>query len=614
MVPIDAFTEGKQREGDGAAKCRHLKPIFRDRDELPASGSLGDTIQQALESSENLIVLCSPASAASQYVNTEIDIFRNLYPDNKKKIYALIIEGEPPACFPPALVAGGTEPIAADAREAGDGKADAKLKLIAGLLGVGFDRLKRREAKRQRNRLLTIVAVVSAVAVMTSALSLWALKSEQDANGARDLAEQRQLEAEAARQATEKALQREETQRKLAEQSARESKAVLRFLETRVLAAARPKKQAGGLGADATIYEAIEATEPQIKKAFTDQPLIEASIRDTLGNTYFYLGQSNAAISQYERAVELRRKELGSENLSTLNSMSSLASAYWKAKRNYEALALREKTLKSKIAAQGAEHPSTLLSMNDLAISYRTASRYKESVELQEKALQLHRKLLGPRYPSTLTSMANLAGTYLTMGRHEEALALNEETLTLLQEVLGAEHPNTLALMGNLAISYSKAGRHEDAQALQKKTLKLKKKVMGTKHPDTLRAILGLAHHYRTTEQPNEARVLYREYLAVRKTQPGRDWRFYYAQSSLGAVLTGQKQYAKAETLLLSGHQGLNSLVPKPEAKWLKITSQRLFTLYRHWGKSAKAAEWQTKVNESEGTNENPEELEKMNF
>ncbi|MFK5923224.1 MAG: toll/interleukin-1 receptor domain-containing protein [Verrucomicrobiota bacterium] len=199
VVPIDAFTEGKKPKSDGSTKNRRLTPVFRDRDELPASGSLGDTIHHALASSENLIVLCSPDSAASQYVNAEIDIFRTLHPDNEKKIYALIIKGEPPACFPPALLSTGAEPIAADARETGDGKTDSKLKLIAGLLGVGFDRLKRREAKRQRNRLMLMVTVISTVAVITSLLSLWALKSEQEANEARDLAEQRQLEAEKAR-------------------------------------------------------------------------------------------------------------------------------------------------------------------------------------------------------------------------------------------------------------------------------------------------------------------------------------------------------------------------------------------------------------------------------
>ncbi|NOX99011.1 MAG: toll/interleukin-1 receptor domain-containing protein, partial [Verrucomicrobia bacterium] len=137
-VPIDAYPSGEKLDPEAAKRRRSLSPVFRDRDELPASGSLTDTIQEALEASENLIVLCSPNSAASQYVNAEIEIFRGLHPKNDQKVYALIIEGEPPACFPEALTAGGAEPIAADAREHGDGKADAKLKLIAGLLGVGF--------------------------------------------------------------------------------------------------------------------------------------------------------------------------------------------------------------------------------------------------------------------------------------------------------------------------------------------------------------------------------------------------------------------------------------------------------------------------------------------
>jgi len=182
VVPVDAFVGDKKLAADGSKKDHRLSPVFRDRDELPASGSLSDTIQQALESSKNLIVLCSPNSAASQYVNAEIEIFRGLRADNKQKIYALIIEGEPPDCFPPALIADGVEPIAADAREEGDGKADAKLKLVAGMLGVGFDRLKRREAKRQRNRLVAMVTVASAVAVMTTALALWALRAERKAS------------------------------------------------------------------------------------------------------------------------------------------------------------------------------------------------------------------------------------------------------------------------------------------------------------------------------------------------------------------------------------------------------------------------------------------------
>jgi len=95
VVPIDAFPPEEQLEADGTKRSRRLTPVFRDRDEMPASDSLAETIREALESSENLIVLCSPNSVGSTYVNAEIEMFRGLHPDNEGKVYALIIEGEP---------------------------------------------------------------------------------------------------------------------------------------------------------------------------------------------------------------------------------------------------------------------------------------------------------------------------------------------------------------------------------------------------------------------------------------------------------------------------------------------------------------------------------------
>src|SRR6185436_18206202 len=88
-----------------------LFPIFRDRDELPLSADLGATIQDALRASRYLVVLCSPASAASRWVNEEIRYFKSL--GREDRILAIILSGRPNAsnspssataeCFSPAL-------------------------------------------------------------------------------------------------------------------------------------------------------------------------------------------------------------------------------------------------------------------------------------------------------------------------------------------------------------------------------------------------------------------------------------------------------------------------------------------------------------------------------
>jgi hypothetical protein len=151
---------------------RRLVPIFRDRDELSSAGNLSDRIREALEASHALIVICSPFAASSQWVNEEIRTFKTL--GRSGWICPLVVEGEPnasdrpdsrlPECFPPALrfsiAADGTmtdqrsDPLAADVRKGRDGWSNAWLKLIAGILGIGFDELRQREMVRRRRQRL----------------------------------------------------------------------------------------------------------------------------------------------------------------------------------------------------------------------------------------------------------------------------------------------------------------------------------------------------------------------------------------------------------------------------------------------------------------------------
>jgi tetratricopeptide (TPR) repeat protein len=144
-----------------------LIPLFKDREEEAAGASIGKAVEAALASSEFLIVICSPRSAASKWVNHELAWFKtHRDPD---RILALIVDGEPGSgeteCFPKALTHNvladltitdqpEDAPLAADARDSGDGKRKARLKLAAALLGVGLDELvgrdDRRRALRQR--------------------------------------------------------------------------------------------------------------------------------------------------------------------------------------------------------------------------------------------------------------------------------------------------------------------------------------------------------------------------------------------------------------------------------------------------------------------------------
>jgi len=193
---------------------RRLAPIFRDRSELPSASDLDRKVDEALQASANLIVICSPRSATSRYVNREIISFRRL--GRADRIFCLIIDGEPNAtdiagreaeeCFAPALrfafstgatpTQEPTAPIAADARPGMDGRVDAKLKLIAGILDVGFDALKQREHQRHIRRMAAITSLSLAAMLITTALAINAVISRNTADLERQAAERRQKQSE----------------------------------------------------------------------------------------------------------------------------------------------------------------------------------------------------------------------------------------------------------------------------------------------------------------------------------------------------------------------------------------------------------------------------------
>jgi WD40 repeat protein len=165
--------------------------VFRDEDYLPAGPELDLLIERALRGSENMVVLCSPAAAASPWVNKEIAFFKALQAEaangdgTKRQILAVIIDGEPHAsdpkleCFPPTLkvqvdAAGHltsipSNPLAPDIRR--DGRDNAALRLIAGLFSLDFEDLVAREEQRRREFRRRSILLFS-VGIMLTALAV----------------------------------------------------------------------------------------------------------------------------------------------------------------------------------------------------------------------------------------------------------------------------------------------------------------------------------------------------------------------------------------------------------------------------------------------------------
>lgn len=199
---VQRFLEGYTipralREEAGATR---LGAVFRDADELAAGGVLTEVLEEALSQSAWLIVICSPAAAASPWVAHEIEAFCTLH--GSERVLAVLASGDPADAFPVALAQGvgmpgaSSEPIAADLRPEVQGarRRAELLRLAAPLIGCRYDDVVQRTRTRRRGRIAVLTAIICVVLALAG---MFALAQQQRVTLAHDASAAAQARQEA---------------------------------------------------------------------------------------------------------------------------------------------------------------------------------------------------------------------------------------------------------------------------------------------------------------------------------------------------------------------------------------------------------------------------------
>ena len=169
----------------------------------------------------------------------------------------------------------------------------------------------RRWARRNRKAVTGAAAALAVGVIGLSAVALVQARANNDlreANAATTTekikSEMALVETRSAKKVTEEALAQKGVALAQSEESRQRAESVLNFLKNDVLAAARPEGQEGGLGVEVTVRKVVDAAEPKIAGTFEDQPIVEAEVRGTLGQTRTLVPRrAPLAIRQLERAV-----------------------------------------------------------------------------------------------------------------------------------------------------------------------------------------------------------------------------------------------------------------------------------------------------------------------
>ncbi len=558
---------------------KRLTPVFRDREELASATDLGTVINAALQQSACQIVICSPQAAKSRWVNEEIIAYKRL--GGEDRIFCLIVGGEPNAtdqpgraeeeCFPPALRfrlgADGlmsdarTEPIAADARPGKDGRHAAKLKVIAGVLGVGYDALRRRETQRRNRRLFALACGAIAGMVVTSGLAGYAL-----------------IQRAAAQRQTARA----EAEAKTAEQT---TKFMVDLFKISDPSEAR--------GSTVTAREMLDKGAARVDIDLAQQPKIQATLMDTLGSVYMGLGLYSQARLLLDRAVATRRSQIGDDPLPLSDSLSHLGDVltrqaqfdaaepiYREAIRvessrpkdpaaqlqlanslyGFGVLLARQgryadaqKTLREALARQqalyGAVNPDGARTLKDLAKAVADGGDLKAALPLMQSAVAMQRKLRGTEpHPDLAEAINDLALLHQLMGDYDQSEKFYLESMAMKLRLYGDKHPEIANALENLASAMQDKGDLAAAEPLYQQAIAMWRALRGDTHPEVAMALHNLASLQYDRGDTRQALATQRESLAIyRKVFPQDHPTVAFVLNQIGFWLTMSGDYTEAD-------------------------------------------------------------------
>jgi tetratricopeptide (TPR) repeat protein len=297
-----------------------------------------------------------------------------------------------------------------------------------------------------------------------------------------------------------------------ADTEAATAKAVNDFLQNDLLAQASTRTQARPdvkPDPDLKVRTALDRAAARIEGKFPGQPAVEASIRHTLGETYFHLGMYAEAQRELERAIDLGSRARGAEHPDSVRSLKTLGELHIVRGNAADAQAVLNRVLDVQRRLYGEADKEALGAMNGLSILYLDQGKYREAEDLARTVLDATIRVDGPESEGAATLASNLGLVYWRQGKHQQAEELFTKSVDVARRVLGEEHPQTMMSMNNLALAYGDQGKFVQEQEIHSRLLAVRQRVLGPEHPEGFFSMRNLAFAYLRGGKYKDADALY---------------------------------------------------------------------------------------------------------
>ena len=304
-------------------------------------------------------------------------------------------------------------------------------------------------------------------------------------------------------------------------------------------------------GRTITAREILDQGAERIERELKDQPEVQATLMNTIGQVYESLGLYDSAASILEKALSIRRGLFGRDHPDVAESMMSLAVVYYDKTDNASAEPLYREALAIRRKIFGGEHESVAESLNGLGLFLTAKGDDEEAEAVLRESLAIRRKLFGSEHRDVAESQDNLGWELYQKGEYEESGRLFREALATHRKLYGSDHPMIAADLNYLAFVANKTGDAEEEEAFYREALAIRLKVLGHDHPLVAESLNNLGWMLNQRGKTDEAESLYREALAIRRKMLGNESQeVAQGLSNLARVLMQKDKYEEAEPML----------------------------------------------------------------
>jgi tetratricopeptide (TPR) repeat protein len=516
-------------------------------------------------------------------------------------IRLIIVDGEPHSgdptteCLPPSLTApGAPEPLAADVRKLGDGKNGARLKILAGILGVPYDELRQREAARRQKRLASFAAAASVGFILMAGLTVFAFVSRAEAIEQRHLADERTVTAErtvdfvksmfqvadpseargasiTAREIVDRGVQKLDSptlnhepvvKAELGVTLAdvygalglyRQSDALIhRTFSIRHGEPATLARQLAALGDSQFRLGDYDKAEVTYRQAWAQAVQASAGVRSKilagLGLTETYLGQFAPAEKHLNEALQIDRARGEPAASDFARDIEALGLSHFYAGDLDGAKPYIEQAIAVRRRVEGDDSPSIADNLNTLGSIAYTQQDLPAAQRYFSENVAVYRRLLGPDHPDLATAMNNLARVLIEERRFGEAAPLLERARQIDEKQRGAADPQMAFVYSNLAIVRRHMGDMPAAEQLFEKAITVART---SKHRTLGPSLADLAELRCATGRPAQGLALLDEAARVtRADYPDKPWRSAWVENIRGECLVRAGQSAEGRKVI----------------------------------------------------------------